>query len=250
MTLPHRVLRLSFLLPLLLALLAVPVAAQTPAARGKAAEAPKPDPVTLLAGAKAASGGAAWDALRTQHSDVRLTVAGMTGKVERWNDMTTGQSTLRYSIGPLTGASGFDGKVVWNQDGTDAPKVETDAAALELAANAAYRDKLAFWYPDRGRARIEFKERKEAEGRKYDVVTIAPEGGRPFEFWIDAETRLITQLVEREAEATRVEVQMAATPTEGVDADGDGRGSGSVVAVQAAVRRKRQSARRFIEVTS
>ena len=51
----------------------------------------------------------------------------------------------------------------------------------------------------------EFKERKEAEGRKYDVVTIAPEGGRPFEFWIDAETRLITQLVEREAEATRVE---------------------------------------------
>jgi len=161
--------------------------------------------VALLAAAKAASGGAAWDALRTQHSEVRLTAAGMTGTVERWNDIATGQSTLRYSIGPLTGASGFDGKSVWTQDGTDAPKVETDAAALELAANAAYRDKLAFWYPDRGRARIEFKERRESEGRKYDVVTIAPEGGRPFEFWLDAETHLIAQLAEREAQATRVE---------------------------------------------
>ncbi|MFO1396883.1 MAG: PDZ domain-containing protein [Burkholderiales bacterium] len=205
MTLPHRLARLSFLLPLLVALQIVPALAQAPAARGKAAEAPKPDPVALLAGAKAASGGAAWDALRTQHSEVRLTVAGMTGNVERWNDITTGQSTLRFSIGPLAGASGFDGKAVWTQDGTEPPKIETDAAALELAANAAYRDKLAFWYPDRGRARIEFKERKESEGRKYDVVTVAPEGGRPFEFWIDAETKLIAQLVEREAQATRVE---------------------------------------------
>ena len=170
MTLPHGPARLSFLLPLLVALQVVPALAQTPAARGKAAEAPKPDPVALLAGAKAASGGAAWDALRTQHSEVRLTVAGMTGNVERWNDVTSGQSVLRFSIGPLAGASGFDGKAVWTQDGTEPPKIETDAAALELAANAAYRDKLAFWYPDRGRARIEFKERKESEGRKYDVV--------------------------------------------------------------------------------
>ncbi|MFO1412933.1 MAG: PDZ domain-containing protein [Burkholderiales bacterium] len=203
MTVLHRFLRLSLLVPLLAALSVAQ--AQTPAARGKAAEAAKPDPVALLAAAKAASGGAAWDALKTQHSEVRLTAAGLTGNVERWNDVTTGQSVLRYSIGPLTGASGFDGKAVWTQDGTDAPRIETDAAALELAANAAYRDKLAFWYPDRGRARIEFKERKESEGRKYDVVTIAPEGGRPFEFWIDAETKLIAQLVEREAQATRVE---------------------------------------------
>lgn len=201
----HRLLRLPVLLPLLFALSLAPAAAQTPAARGKAAEPAKPDPVALLAAAKAASGGAAWDALRTQHSEVRLSAAGLSGTVERWNDIATGQSTMRYAIGPLTGAGGFDGKTVWTQDGTDAPRVETDAAALELAANAAYRDRLAFWYPDRGRARIEYKERKDSEGRKYDVVVVAPEGGRPFEFWIDIETKLIGQLVERESNATRTE---------------------------------------------
>ena len=90
----------------------------------------------------------------------------------------TGASLLRYSIGPISGAAGYDGKTVWTQDGTDPPKVETAPAALELAANAAYRDRLAFWYPDRARARIEYKERAEADGRKYDVVVITPEGGR------------------------------------------------------------------------
>jgi hypothetical protein len=191
-------------LPFLAALVTAHAIAQAPAAR-KQEPAGKPDPVALLAATKAASGGAAWDALRTQHSEVRLTAAGLTGNVERWNDIATGQSMLRYSIGPLSGASGYDGKMVWTQDGTDAAKTETQPAALELAANAAYRDRLAFWYPDRGRARIEYKERADADGRKWDVVTIAPEGGRPFEFWIDVESKLIGRLVERESDVARTE---------------------------------------------
>src|SRR4029453_12827141 len=44
--------------------------AQAPAAR-------RPDPVALLAAAKQASGGAAWDPLRTQRSEVRLAVANV-----------------------------------------------------------------------------------------------------------------------------------------------------------------------------
>ena len=111
---------------------------------------------------------------------------------------------------------GYDGKTVWTQDGLDAPKIETAAAALELAANAAYRDRLAFWYPDRGRARIEYKERAEADGRKYDVVAITPEGGRTFEFWIDVDTKLIERLVEREAEATRTEIYSDRREVQGV----------------------------------
>jgi hypothetical protein len=176
----------------------------------------KPDPAVLLAAAKAASGGAAWDALKSQHSEVRLAAGGLEGSVERWSDIASGQSVLQYSIGPLTGAAGFDGKTVWTQDGADPPKMETGAAALELAANAAYRDRLAFWYPDRGRARIEYKERAEANGHKYDVVRITPEGGRAFEFWISPDTRLIERLVEHEAEATRTEIYSDRRDVQGV----------------------------------
>jgi len=200
-----------FLFVLMISLAAAHAGAQAPPAR-----APAPDPTALLAAAKAASGGAAWDAMRTQHSTVKLAAANLEGTVQRWSDIATGQSVLRYSIGPLTGAAGFDGKSVWTQDGTDAAKVEAAAPALELAANAAYRDRLAFWYPDRAKARIAYKERAEADGRKFDVVTIVPEGGRPFEFWIGADSRLIERLVEREADVTRTEIYSDRRDVQGV----------------------------------
>jgi hypothetical protein len=196
-------------------LLAVHASAQAPAARAPATAA-TPDPIALLAAAKAASGGAAWDAMKSQHSQVKLGAANLEGSVERWSDITSGKSVLRYSIGPLAGGAGFDGKAVWTQDGTDPPKVETAAGALELAANAAYRDRLAFWYQDRAPARIVYKERADVEGRKFDVVSITPNGGRAFEFWINPESKLIERLVEREADVTRTEIYTDRRDVQGV----------------------------------
>ena len=199
--------------------LAVLVAASlacAPTAYAQPKPAAKPDPVALLAAAKDASGGAAWDALRTQRSEVKLSVANLEGSVERWSDIATGRSLMRYRIGPVAGSAGNDGKQVWTQEEGDEPRIETDAAALELAANAAYRDRLAFWYPDRARAKIDYKDRAEANGRKFDVVTIVPEGGRPFEFWIDADSKLIERLIEREADVTRTEVYSDRREVQGV----------------------------------
>jgi hypothetical protein len=202
--------------PRLAAILAIASLACAPVAQAQPKPASKPDPVAVLAAAKGASGGAAWDALRTQRSEVKLSAAGLEGSVERWSDIATGRSVMRYRIGPIAGAAGNDGKQVWTQEESEEPKIETGAAALELAANAAYRDKLAFWYPDRGRAKIEYKDRADANGRKYDVVTIVPDGGRPFEFWVDVETKLIERLVEREADVTRTEVYSDRRDVQGV----------------------------------
>jgi PDZ domain/Aspartyl protease len=175
-----------------------------------------PDPATILAAAKAASGGAAWDALKTQHSKVNIHTAGLVGTAERWSEYATGRSSLIYSIGPVTGAAGFDGKVAWSQDASGQSHVETADAARELAVNAAYRDQLAFWYPDRFPARIAYKERANADGADFDVIRITPEGGRAFELWINAETKLIERLVEREAQETRSETYMDVRDVVGV----------------------------------
>lgn len=177
---------------------------------------PRPDPIAILAAAKVASGGAAWDALRTQHSSVRIATAGVGGTAERWSDIYTGRSLIKYRIGPVSGAAGYDGKVAWSQDASGQSRTESADAARELAVNAAYRDKLAFWYPERARAQISFMDRVAEDGALFDVVRILPEGGRPFQFWINSETHLIERLVEREAQETRTEYFMDLRDVEGV----------------------------------
>ena len=123
---------------------------------------------------------------------------------------------LKYSIGPVSGAAGYDGKTAWSQDGSGQSRAETSDAARELAVNAAYRDKLAFWYPDRAPGQIAFMDRVTEDGAQFDVIRILPEGGRPFQFWINSDTHLIERLVEREAQVTRTEYLMDLHEVEGV----------------------------------
>lgn len=191
-------------------------AAKGEAAKADRTEAARIDAQALLAASKAASGGGAWDTLRTQHSVVKLGAGGFEGSAERWSDIETGRALLRFTIGPISGAMGNDGKVVWTQDGADEPQIQTAAAALELAINAAYRDRLAFWFPERMPARIEYKERAQADGRGFDVVVITPQGGRAFEFWLDPQTKLIERLVENEGEVTRTEIYSDRREVQGV----------------------------------
>ncbi len=175
-----------------------------------------PNPRAVLQQSKDASGGKAWDALRSQHSIVTIQAAGLTGTAERWSDTTSGKSRLDFSIGPLQGATGFDGKSAWTEDEAGGARAETEAVARELAVNAAYRDRLAFWYPERGAALISYKERASADGADFNVIRITPEGGRPFELWINVDTRLIERLVEREVAAVRTEIYMDLRDLQGV----------------------------------
>ena len=91
------------------ALLCSSAVAQTP---GK----PAPDPAAILAAAKAASGGAAWDAHTSLHTLVALRAGGHTGEAERWSEISTGRSYLRFELGPMAGVMGFDGAVAWTQE--------------------------------------------------------------------------------------------------------------------------------------
>lgn len=167
-----------------------------------------PDPTAILAAAKAASGGTAWNALTVQHTLVALMAGGLSGEAERWSEIATGRSLLRYSLGPIAGTLGYDGTSTWSQDASGKTVAGTDETEAQLAANAAYRDRLAFWFPARHAASITYKSRSFVDGADFDVVAITPNGGRQFELWVNTDTKLIERLVEREANATRTEIYM------------------------------------------
>jgi len=150
----------------------------------------------VLARAKEASGGKAWDAVATGRLRGKLHVGGLDGVVESTEDLRTGRYVSSYSLGPTTGAEGFDGTTVWSQDASGQVRAEGSEDSRLGAADEAYRRALAYWYPERWPGGIESLGRREESGRTCDGLRIAPRGGRPFELWVDITTGLVDHVVE------------------------------------------------------
>src|SRR5439155_11893760 len=82
--------------------------------------------------------------------------------------------------------------------------------------NEAYRRSLSYWYKDRRPGSLEYAGPKDQGGRRFEVVRITPEGGRPFDLWIDAATFLPDHVVEKMAIETRTTYLSDYRPVEGV----------------------------------
>jgi len=156
-----------------------------------------------LAKAKQATGGSAWDAIHSTYSKGVLKTSGLTGQAESWEDNLSGRYLEKYQLGPTSGADGFDGKTVWSQDSSGQPRTEGGENARQGAADEAYRSAMAYWFPQRWAAKIECLGRKDEQGKQFDVLRITPEGGRPFDLWVDATTYLIDHTVEKADIETR-----------------------------------------------
>jgi len=159
----------------------------------------------VLAKAKQASGGAAWDSLTSIHAKIALAVGGMKGTGESWEDVLTGRALERFKVGVFSGAEGFDGRTLWAQDTSGQAHVEEGGDARAQALNSAYCRTLAYWFPKRWEAVIEDGGSKQENDRRFRVVRITPSGGRPFDLWVDTTTYLLDRIVEKTAGETRTE---------------------------------------------
>jgi PDZ domain/Aspartyl protease len=172
-------------------------------AAGNAQNAQPPDPQALLAHSKEAAGGAAWDAVRALYVKVRISVGGLSGTAESWEDVSTGRFADWFQLGPVSGAEGFDGTKSWSVDPSGAVTRSDSGDAREGNADEAYRRSLSYWYPDRRQAAITAAGERSEGGRSFQVLTITPRGGRPFDLWIDTATFLFDRTVEKTSLETR-----------------------------------------------
>ena len=161
------------------------------------------EPADILARAKAASGGAAWDAIHSARTRVTLKLGGLSGTAESLDDVRRPRFVDHFELGPMKGAQGFDGTTVWSQDSSGQVRTEEGEDERLGTVNDAYRRALAFWYPERWPAQIEGVGERDDGGRRFHVIRITPRGGRPFELWIDAATFLPDRTVEEAAIETR-----------------------------------------------
>jgi len=165
--------------------------------------APDPRAADILARNKAATGGIAWDSVAFVRTKTRMETSGLKGTAESFEDARTGAYADSYDLGAFKGASGFDGKTVWEQDASGEVAIQGADGPRQAAINEAYRRSHAYWYADRAQARIEYAGETPEGARKLHVLRILPEGGRPFDMWIDAKTFLIDRIAERNARELR-----------------------------------------------
>jgi predicted aspartyl protease len=161
------------------------------------ASVPANDAAALFARYKAATGGAAWDAVAALETDGKIATGGLTGTMTSIEDDRTGKSVLRFSLGPIQGANGFDGTTPWEQGPGGEVTAHDAPEALELARTDAWVTTRGFLKPDFDQATVTPPREQLEGGTRYLVVEATPKGGRTIAFWFDPQTALPVRTVLR-----------------------------------------------------
>lgn len=150
----------------------------------------------LLAANRKAMGADTWSGKETLDSQFSYAGQGLTGTMSSVIDLQRCAFVDRYHIGPSSGATGFDGQKAWEKETSGIATEQAGGDVRQLAVNEAYRGCNLWWHGDRAGARIQNNGRK-TEGRKtFDVLTVTPRDGKPFDAWFDTVTHRLARTVE------------------------------------------------------
>jgi hypothetical protein len=200
-------------------------------APGKAEAVADPDAVAILAAAKAASGGDAWDHLPPgwrESGEIRLP----SGKADydTWLDLAKPGMTVRQVIDGKVQAHGFDGGTAWRLGADGALQTINPPADLSEDRQGAYFSAAGYFFPDRFPAETLYLGPATADGALYDIVLVTPAAAKPLELWIDHATHMIARFVDRNSPAPVTatvsdyrQVHGVAIPFHVVQSDGDPR---------------------------
>lgn len=155
---------------------------------------------TVLAAFRQASGGDAWNGVRSLHVTTMISSGGQHFRGEHWEDVITGRYLVRQMLPSYVAQEGFDGITPWRKIGSGTAYTLGDVDSTEGAADDSFRASRSWWFRIRHPATIALLGVRQQKGHSFDVLDITPEGGRPFEVWIDRATHLLARTEEQQAE--------------------------------------------------
>jgi len=170
----------------------------------------------VLAANQTATAGNQWQAKDDLELRYDYKGQGMTGQVNFTQDVKRGRFVDRWVNAPTDNAMGFDGKTAWEQEPSGTATPQEGGDVRQLAVNEAYRLQNLWWRGDRGGATVVDAGRKSKDGKTYDVLTVTPKGGKPFDAWFDSATHLLTRTVETNVTLTITTDYSDFAPTDGV----------------------------------
>ncbi len=164
------------------------------------------DAAGVFSRAKAASGGARWDAVKSWRADAIASTGGMSGTFHLTVDTRDGRSANAYKIGPVEGAEGYDGAHSWERDPGGEVALLDAPAAVRRARNDAWVNAHGYWYPKAMPATWGEATPKTIEGKSYDVIVATPTGGDPVTLWFDHGSGLLARVAEPQGAAVATTV--------------------------------------------
>lgn len=147
----------------------------------------------VVAASKRATGGSAWDRLQGCYEEGTHQDGSVAYKT--WFSVRRYGLRVESRNDDATRTMGFNGKVSW-QAGSGAVNVRADGDPLKEAILTTYISNNGFFFPDRFPADFRYVREASEGDRTFDVLEIAPAGGRPVEAWFDRGTHLLRRIVD------------------------------------------------------
>jgi predicted aspartyl protease len=142
----------------------------------------------LLAAARAAAGGDAWDRVQVIESQWSIALAGLTGTLASIEDVAQGRSRHGFHLGPIETTDGFDGNVPWARAAGGEVLKRDAPEAIAMARTQAWMTRRGYLRP--GGAHYRELEARDDGGRRLRGLEATPEGGAPVELWFDDANQL------------------------------------------------------------
>lgn len=127
---------------------------------------------------------------------------GLTGRYVSTSDLRDGRYRNVLTAGPVDQTEGFDGAHAWQKEPSGAVTVQGGGEQREAAVSEAYREANLWWRPDYAGAKMELKGSVREDGRSFDVLTVTPKDGKPFQAWFDTASHLLARTVEGQGAQT------------------------------------------------
>ena len=149
----------------------------------------------VIAQAKAATGGEAWDRIRFWYERGRASPSsGESVEYEHWGDLHT--LSVRNS-NSRSGYMVFDGTMGYVcADADCTSRTPLDGRGMRTGA---YLASFGFFFSDRFPASFEYRGTQTDSGTEYEVVRVAPTGMDVVEIWVDSGTQRVARLVQQPA---------------------------------------------------